>query len=173
MSLIIKAAQFSAECHKHQTRKYTNRPYIEHPIRVAGKVAIQEWATEEYVAAAFLHDVIEDCGVTFAELDSKFGIYVASHVFALTNPSKDSKEKRIIRKQMDRDHISKAPDDIKRIKLIDRIDNLREMGEADTDFLKLYLDETSLLLESINLTDDLSIELQNLIYDLREENNIL
>lgn len=59
MSLIIKAAQLANALHRGQTRKYTNRPYIEHPIRIAGKIATFDWADEKLVATGFLHDTIE------------------------------------------------------------------------------------------------------------------
>lgn len=91
MSLIIDAAQFAATAHKGQVRKYNGRPYISHPIRVAGRVATHPEASEELVAAAFLHDVVEDCNVGIGLLQRIFGHAVASLVGDLTNPSKGDK----------------------------------------------------------------------------------
>ena len=60
MHIILKAAAFARRAHAGQRRKYNDRPYIVHPARVAGRVAAHPQATETMVAAAFLHDVVED-----------------------------------------------------------------------------------------------------------------
>jgi (p)ppGpp synthase/HD superfamily hydrolase len=61
MNLIIKAADLANIAHEGQKRKYNGRPYIEHLMRVAGRVTLLSDSTEEEIAAAWLHDVIEDC----------------------------------------------------------------------------------------------------------------
>ena len=50
MSLILSAAQFAAQAHKGQKRKYNKDPYIFHPSRVAARTAILPGATDEMVA---------------------------------------------------------------------------------------------------------------------------
>lgn len=58
---IIQAAQFAAQAHQGQARKYTGRPYIEHPGRVAARVMVLRDVAEPVVCAAWMHDVLEDC----------------------------------------------------------------------------------------------------------------
>lgn len=164
MSLIIKAAQLANALHRGQTRKYTNRPYIEHPIRIAGRIATFEFADKYLVATGFLHDVIEDCNITWQQLENLTGSFiVAQNVLALTNPSKGSTANRAVRKQMDRDHIASAPKKIKIIKLLDRIDNLNEIDPHD-DFCRVYCEESLLLAEVLKDADEpLYVELMNRI----------
>jgi len=144
--MIFKAAQFAAHAHAGQTRKFTGRPYIEHPMRVAGRVTMLPCATEEMVAAAWLHDVIEDCYITYDHLESVFDPTVASRVLELTNPSIKHKHlHRKQRKQIDRDHFRTVSKEAKIIKLLDRIDNVRDMSGAEDGFKRVYLDETLML----------------------------
>lgn len=171
MSKIIKAAQFAADCHNMQRRKYNGKPYITHPCRVAGRFATHPLASEDGVCAAYLHDVVEDCGVTLDEIQERFGVVVRLLVNDLTNPSKGSKEPRAIRKQIDREHAAKISDTAKIIKLIDRIDNLNEIDPADK-FAKLYCDESAALLEVIGGADEqLAKELADAITAVQDAHN--
>ena len=61
--LTTSALLYATEAHKGQVRKELNEPYIIHPIRV-GRMAAQYGLGGYTVAAAYLHDVIEDCGRT-------------------------------------------------------------------------------------------------------------
>jgi (p)ppGpp synthase/HD superfamily hydrolase len=153
-----KAYKFAKKAHEGQLRKYTGTPYFEHPIRVAGRVAMHPLATEDMICAAYNHDVCEDCGISFLELEVKFGEEVAELVKWLTNPSKGSKLNREARKAMDREHLEKAPKTAKIIKLIDRIDNLNEMSLAEPGFIWKYCKESRLLAEVLK---DADLELYN------------
>ena len=149
MNLILKAASFARCAHADQRRKYNDRPYIQHPARVAGRVAAHPDATEVMVAAAFLHDVVEDTPHTLDEIVAEFGPEVARLVAELTSPSKGMKAPRHERKQLDRDHLSTVSREAKVIKLLDRIDNLQEMAAAPSGFRKKYCEESRLLAEVI------------------------
>lgn len=164
MSIIILAAQLANKAHKGQVRKYNNRPYITHPIRVAGRVATHSKATEEMVAAAFLHDVLEDCGLEwFSSLATTFPKKTCEIVLELTN-TKIPGLKRAEQKQLDREKLSTASVEAKIIKLIDRIDNLHEM-EPKNPFTAIYAGESRLLLDVLKDADaDLAEELSDLIY---------
>lgn len=155
MSLILKAAQFAKHAHDGQLRKYTNRPYIEHPMRVAGQVAMIESATEEMVAAAWLHDVVEDCAPEHKNaIKLLFPLSVQLLVLELTNPSKGFSElPRAERKAMDRQHLAQVSREAKIIKLIDRIDNLQDMTLAPADFQHLYAYESRLLAKALRSDD--------------------
>jgi (p)ppGpp synthase/HD superfamily hydrolase len=67
------AAIFANNAHKGQKRKYNGRPYIEHPMRVAFAVSLIPEAEPEVIAAAWLHDVVEDCGILHGEIGGSFG----------------------------------------------------------------------------------------------------
>ena len=82
MSLIKKAQSFANNAHEGQVRKYGGEPYIDHPIRVA--MLLIEFIpniSEEMVAAALLHDVLEDTDTTLDDLIVEFGYAVAHLVF--------------------------------------------------------------------------------------------
>lgn len=167
MNMIIKAAAFAHEAHKGQTRKYNGRPYIEHPARVAGRACLLRGVPEQVVAAAWLHDVVEDCGILHGEIGGEFGPVVQSLVCDLTNPSKGSRAPRAERKAMDRDHIASASLWARKLKAIDRIDNLLDMTGCDKpDFLRLYADESDSLAEALSSSHDGDDELGQLILEM-------
>jgi (p)ppGpp synthase/HD superfamily hydrolase len=158
MSLIIRAAALAARAHEGQKRKYTGFPYITHPARVAGRVGIIPGVTEELIAAAYLHDVLEDTKVPREEIERETNAQVAFYVDCMTNKSKSSNLPRAEQKALDRKHLSEIPDEVKQIKALDRIDNLLEMNEAPEDFKKLYAEESLLLADALGsgpLVDDL------------------
>jgi len=164
--MIFKAAKFAQECHKTQFRKYTGQRYIEHPARVASKVILLKGSTEEMVCAAWLHDVIEDCKVTFEELEKRFSFNIAYYVRELTNTSKlDTKLNRAQRKEIDCKRISEASIAARMIKLCDRIDNFRDIPNSE-GFKVKYYHETQLLLGFLHGTDkELESELQTLLFN--------
>jgi len=169
MSLIINAAHFAAAAHGEQRRKYSETPYIWHPARVAGRVALLPNATEEMIAAAYLHDVLEDTPTTVFKLEELFGSKVTKMVIDLTNVSKGSTKPRAERKKMDFEYLSSTPPEIKQIKLLDRIDNLREMQGAPDKFGRLYCQESRDLSAAIGLVDtQLNGELLVEIYRLEK-----
>lgn len=154
MNMILRAANLARRAHEGQKRKYTLRPYIEHPARVAGKVAIYVNATEDMVAAAFMHDVLEDTQATYHEIVDATGHGAATLVKLLTNPSKEHPEvSRAERKAIDRAHLEKAPWEVKVIKMVDRMDNLLELGGSPWDFQLLYAQESIMLAEAIGDVD--------------------
>lgn len=162
MNKIMMAARFAVMAHEGQKRKYNNLPYVTHPARVAGRVSILGDATEEMICAAYLHDVIEDTKYTYEDLKSEFGHSVASYVDQLTNVSKRDypNQNRAFRKQKDREHLMTASSSAKKIKMIDRIDNLNELHAAEAGFIRLYCDETEALMKAIgDVNSDLCYEL--------------
>lgn len=74
MALVIKAAAFAAVAHRDQRRKnQTAAPYIEHPLGVAALLAETGFTHPPTLAAAILHDTVEDTAVTLEELVAVFG----------------------------------------------------------------------------------------------------
>lgn len=140
------ALRFATKAHKGQVRKYTGEPYINHPIAVAAIVATVEH-TPEMIAAAYLHDVVEDCGVSLAEVKERFGGKVATLVAYLSDISTPYHGNREARKSLDRQHIALAPTDAKTIKLADLIENTKTIAALDPNFWKVYRGEKQRLLE--------------------------
>jgi hypothetical protein len=160
--LPMLAAALAHYSHRGQTRKYNGRPYIEHPMRVATAASLIDDVPAFVVAAAWLHDVIEDCGVTAEQLAEEFPAEVVSLVVELTNPSKQHPNmKRADRKCMDRSHIARASRWAKVLKLIDRTDNMRDMIGCDDDFLAVYGKETCQLRDAIGREDSLIAEISD------------
>lgn len=85
-SLIQQAAVMAEYYHKNQARKWTGQPYFQHPYAVAGLVQMFG-GDENMVAAAYLHDVMEDCGVDYWQLAYRFNDDVAWLVHELTKPN--------------------------------------------------------------------------------------
>jgi guanosine-3',5'-bis(diphosphate) 3'-pyrophosphohydrolase len=139
------AEEFARAAHAGQVRKYTGEPYVEHPRAVAALVRSVPH-DEAMLAAAWLHDVVEDCHVPLSTLESRFGRDVAELVGWLTDVSKPTDGNRAARKEIDRQHTAKAPPRAMTIKLADLIDNSRSILTRDPKFAVVYLAEKRALL---------------------------
>lgn len=149
--MIARAATFAAEAHAAvaQVRKYTGEPYIVHPKAVAALVA-EAGGDDAMVAAAWLHDVVEDTEVSLATLLDRFGDDVADLVSWLTDVSRPEDGNRAARKTKDRVHIAQAPARAKAVKLADLIDNTASILTHDPHFAAVYLREKALLLDVLS-----------------------
>jgi guanosine-3',5'-bis(diphosphate) 3'-pyrophosphohydrolase len=86
-TLVVRALGFAADAHRTQFRKDRETPAINHPIRLLQLLVDVGGVTDPLVlAAAALHDVLEDCEVGFPELEARFGSAVAGVVFELSDP---------------------------------------------------------------------------------------
>jgi hypothetical protein len=153
-TLISRAHAFAAAAHGavKQVRKYTGEPYVKHPIDVAALVETVPH-TPEMIAAALLHDVVEDTGVTLEVIELEFGSIVADLVGWLTDASKPEDGNRATRKAIDRMHSAAAPPQAQTIKLADIIDNTLTIEAKDPDFAKVFRHEKRRLLEVMNKGD--------------------
>ncbi len=154
MTLAEKARIFAVAAHSAvaQLRKYTNEPYIVHPAEV---VSILKTAphTEAMIAAAWLHDVVEDTGVTIETIRAEFGSEVSDLVGWLTDVSRPDHGNRAARKAVDRAHTASAPAEAQTIKCCDLISNTRSIVRHDPEFARTYLAEKRLLLEVMTRAD--------------------
>lgn len=159
MDIIEKAHIFASAAHAavDQRRKYTNEPYIVHPREVAMMVAAHG-GTDEMVAAAWLHDVVEDTHVTNDLVTEVFGDVVGEYVGWLTDVSRPEYGNRAVRKKMDRDYIAAAPAEAQTIKLCDLISNCSSIMEHDQAFAKTYFEEKRLLLEVLTKGNPVLLE---------------
>jgi GTP pyrophosphokinase len=130
IELVRRAYRFADEAHLGQMRK-SGEPYITHPIAVA--VQCTEWKLDaQALAAALMHDAMEDCGVTKHELIERFGAPVAELVDGLTKLDKlefttrEENQAESFRKML----LAMARDvRVILIKLADRSHNMRTMGD--------------------------------------------
>ena len=82
-----KAIAFAMAAHEGQVRKGSGLPYIVHPMEVFSivKKYKESRVIDDLMAAAALHDTVEDCGVTLVEIENEFSPLTASLVAELTN----------------------------------------------------------------------------------------
>ena len=148
MNIAEKAKVFAIAAHAavNQKRKYTGDDYHVHPINVAHMV---ESVSDdiEMMAAAYLHDVVEDTAVTVELIEVMFGSNIAALVDGLTDKSKPSDGNRAVRKAIDSDNLARQCPNVKTIKLADLIDNSSSIALHDPGFAKVYMREKRDLLE--------------------------
>jgi len=154
MDIVEKARVFATAAHgaAAQLRKYTNEPYIVHPAEVV-KIVSKVSHSKEMLAAAWLHDVVEDTGVTIEVIRAEFGEEVSELVGWLTDVSRPEQGNRATRKAIDRAHTAMAPAEAQTVKLADLISNTRSIMQHDEKFAKTYLEEKRLLLEVMTKGD--------------------
>ena len=147
MTLEERARVFATAAHAAvgQLRKYTHEPYIVHPAEVVSIVRSVPH-TPAMLAAAWLHDVVEDTGVTIETVRAEFGTDIATLVGWLTDVSKPEDGNRAVRKARDREHTASAPAEAQTIKLADLISNTRSIMAHDPKFAVTYLEEKRALL---------------------------
>ena len=145
MKTLDRAYRFARHAHRNDVRKYTGEPYINHPREVSCIVASVHH-DENMLAAAMLHDVVEDTPVTLKEIEDEFGSDIASLVENLTDVSKPEDGNRKVRKAIDRAHSAKASPRAATIKLADLIHNAENITKNDPSFAKVFMAEKKLLL---------------------------
>ena len=176
--MIERAKLLSTEAHSYigQVRKYTREPYIIHPTNVAYLVEIFG-GTEDMIASAYLHDVLEDvfphAGEKFGPLkiSTECGVEVLRLVEELTDESTLEDGNREKRKEIDRIKLHKVSPEAKTIKVADLIDNCLTICKYDMNFAKVYLKEKENLLEVLN--DCSHPKILELSYDLLIKNKKL
>lgn len=150
-TLSQKAAIFARKAHQGKIRKFTkNTPYFFHPAAVA-RLIICITADEYIIAAAYLHDVVEDTDVTYDEIKEEFGVVVADMVRALTKP--DGFPTKIQADIAYRIQLAEASADVHTIKCADIADNLREIANADFQFAERYVPEKEKYLSTLEKSD--------------------
>ena len=151
--LIQEALMLAIKAHDGQRRKYTGEPYSMHPIGVSKIVETVEH-TPEMIAAALLHDVVEDTPVTFREIKDTFGSVVAEYVHYCTNVSEKDDGNRKSRKKMDADHFALGPAESQTIKVADLIHNSQTIIPHDQKFFhKAYKYEKQYMMDVLTKAD--------------------
>jgi len=150
---LVRAVGFASAAHKDQTRKYSGRPYIEHPIAVARMVSRFDH-DEDMIVAALLHDTVEDTQVTIGEIEHEFGPGVAALVSDLTDVSGPTDGNRNARKQKDLLHTAAAQPRAKTVKLLDLVHNSASIVRHDRGFAAVLLDEMTRMLDVLQDASD-------------------
>lgn len=169
--MLISAIEFAAEAHKFQKRKDIGQSaYINHPIEVMtilrkfGKVE-----DELILAAAVLHDTIEDTAITYAHIHEEFGIVVADYVQEVSDDKTLPKQRR---KELQIETMSSKSDGAKLIKIADKISNLRSVAhnppiDWDIERRRAYFEWSKQVVDQgrgVNATLD---SLFDMVYTLR------
>ena len=126
MGLVLRATAFAALKHRDQRRKDAEAsPYINHPIALADLLWDLGGVRDPVViAAALLHDTIEDTETSATELRRAFGAKVAGIVGEVTDDKRLPKERR---KELQIEHAAHISKSAKLVKLADKICNLRDI----------------------------------------------
>jgi (p)ppGpp synthase/HD superfamily hydrolase len=152
--LVERAQLFATRAHERigQRRRYTGEPYITHPAAVAALVASVAH-TPQMLAAAWLHDTVEDTDVSLDDIEREFGSGVAQLVSWLTEHSRPQDGNRATRKRIERAVLALAPADAQTVKLADIIENCSSILEHDAAFAPVYVRECRELVQALALGD--------------------
>ncbi|HEV7347099.1 HD domain-containing protein [Telluribacter sp.] len=163
MEVLEKIRQFAEEAHGEQKRKYSQLPYIVHPVAVMN--LCREYTDEvPALAAALLHDVLEDTPVTAHQLHayllSVMNRPEADRTLRLVKDLTDEYTKanypqlnRKKRRRREAERLASADPMAQTVKYADLIDNCLDIVKHDKDFGKVFVQESTLLLEHMTSGD--------------------
>lgn len=182
--LVRKALEFATEKHKGKMRKGENsKEYITHPINVAKLVLKYKGNShhiDNLVAAAYLHDTLEDTDTTYYDLVKYFGTEVASLVSELTTD--EDLKNEIGKTKYLAIKMKNMTDWALVIKLCDRLDNISDINKVDDKFRDKYINETLYLIEylienrqltntQLNIIKTILIVLETVIIFIYDDNS--
>jgi GTP diphosphokinase / guanosine-3',5'-bis(diphosphate) 3'-diphosphatase len=129
LPLVLKALNFAANKHRRQRRKDAGAsPYINHPIELAEILCLAGGVHDPVIiAAAILHDTIEDTETTGAELEQNFGAAIRRIVEEVTD---DKALPATERKQIQIARAATASEQAKLVKIADKICNVRDVVDS-------------------------------------------
>lgn len=124
-SLKLRALKFATHAHNGQFRKQSDVPYITHPIRVArflGTCNVNKY----FIAAAYLHDVVEDTEYSFDDIEDLFGTEVRRLVELVSEDKTKTWEER---KQSNIDKVKNMTLDEKKLIACDKLANISDIND--------------------------------------------
>lgn len=154
--LTTKALRYASDAHGlvGQRRRYTNEPYIVHPVAVAnmvwefGQLHPDIGFNSQHLAAALLHDVLEDTVTREHTKESRMsdilllcGLEVFDMVAGLTNPFNLSHGNRQKRMELERGRLHDESSDVQNLKCFDMVHNTESIVEHDKNFARRFLQE--------------------------------
>ena len=148
IALVKAAYEFASRAHQGQVRK-TGEPYLEHPLNTA-MILAEFHLDAETLAAALLHDVLEDCGVSLDEIEADFGLQVVKLVDGvtklnkLTSRARTRETKSKVQAENLRKMLLATAEDLRvvLIKLADRLHNMRTLGALPAEKRRAIAQET-------------------------------
>ena len=167
--ILLSAATFAEKAHMGQVRKNTDTPYVTHPIAVSEILfkTIPDIG-DEALAAALLHDVVEDTEYTISDIESIFGSTIAYLVGGVTSPTAICSELKKMTRKARKAHDNKvlaayADYRIHTIKLCDIYHNMSDWKLATQKFLDMYIPEKHTL---IGMLEEGDPRMKEKCYDL-------
>jgi (p)ppGpp synthase/HD superfamily hydrolase len=155
--ILQQVTGFADKAHGAQLRKYTPERYIVHPVRVMEMCRVHH-ATLPVLAAALLHDVLEDTAVSQQQMaaflltvmeegEAKRTIELVVELTDVYTKKKYSRWNRRKRKEKEARRIEQTSGDSQTVKYADIIDNCREIAVHDPEFATVFLNECRMLLK--------------------------
>jgi (p)ppGpp synthase/HD superfamily hydrolase len=155
--ILEKIRDFANKAHGTQTRKYSTDPYIVHPVRVMETLKKYD-ASRAMLAAALLHDVLEDTPVSPVEMvtflktllpddEAELTLKMVTELTDVYIKSAYPEWNRRVRKDKELDRVIKISPDAQTIKYADILDNSTEIVAHDPSFAKRYLFESRAILQ--------------------------
>lgn len=177
-NLPLRAMMFARERHRNQVRKYTHDGYIIHLNEVAGLVAslagtLESADLEHMLVLAYLHDCIEDQGVTHADLAEQFCLSVADDVLDLSDLETGDKKERQAASCV---RLAAASWRVQTVKCCDILSNTANMHKHNPKYALIYnqakLDALALFTKAVPVLRTLAIgQCQANIQFLRQAGN--
>lgn len=173
LSMSQRAIRFAANAHRKQSRS-SGKPYITHPVEV-GKI-VKQFKTshniDALIAAAYLHDTIEDTDATYEDLVKLFGGLIADMVQELTSDSDSPEYKEKGKTQYLKDKMVNMSDWALVIKLADRLHNVSDLGTKGgkgDEWGRKYKKQTQSIISELEKSRTLTRTQKNLIKAIRKK----
>lgn len=135
--IVEKAIRFSARSHREQRRKGSDLPYIVHPAAVASILQQAGFDDDHLLAAAWLHDTVEDTSATLEEIAREFPAEVAELVDAMSEDKTDADGNKLSWQHRKKHHLEAmctASVRVKAVMLADKLHNMISMSlDAESD----------------------------------------
>jgi Guanosine polyphosphate pyrophosphohydrolases/synthetases len=167
IDVVELAEKFAAKKHEGQMRK-NGEVFLVHPLMVGSyikKYKKNDWFNE-LVAAAYLHDVLEDTDTTYVELVKEFGYLIAGIVLELTTDKDMLKE--IGKERYQAIRFKNMTSWALTIKLCDRLHNTEDLNDADNEFRERYANQTRNILDFLEENRELTKTQIIIIKDIRK-----
>lgn len=146
----VEAQRYATYCHIDQVRKYTVEPYTVHLQEVVEYLRLTDLAHNEVaLSAAWLHDVVEDCGVSLGTITLMFGASVAHHVDILSELLTPAEGNRKYRKMGQLQRLERSSYITQSIKYADLLSNWPSIYKHDKNFAAVYRREALDLVEAM------------------------
>ena len=172
MNIIEKTKEYSINCHRKTNHSYNGEAYEIHLVMVyeeAKKYShlVPEKDRDNFLAAAWAHDVIEDCRETYNDVMKSTNKEVADLVYALTNEKGKNRKERANKKYYD--GINKTPN-ATLLKLCDRIANIKYSRQTNSRMYEVYKKENENFLSNLNYIKEPFEDLKKLFETHEVEN---